>query len=53
MIREDTECWVEQEFLDCSTVSEVAYKYTEIRKSVDEMMETRLKTLVEKAGGVE
>lgn len=48
MIREDTECWIEQEFDDCSTVMEVAYKYADIRKMVDAMMESRLRTLTDK-----
>ena len=48
MIREDTECWIEQEFNDCSTVMEVAYKYAEIRKMIDAMMEARLRILTDK-----
>ena len=48
MIREDTECWIEEEFNDCSTVMEVVYKYAEIKKMVDEMMESRLRTLTDK-----
>lgn len=48
MIREDTECWIEKEFDDCSTIMEVTYKYAEIKKMVDEIMESRLRALIDK-----